>query len=219
MKHIIILLIFLFTISFSSCFLHNSNEYLLICGAYAVPGMFYPDLKGSEASCKVIETDDYGRTLFLYSAPSVISDKNETVAVICQKNTKESVYFYPDYCFDITKNSVDDFSKLKEKNDWNKPLNESKMSFRKKKVSFDGIILQDKDIDMKEIEDTCCNHFGVSANSIVELSFDDLTPDGTIVFFAEIKLNEKISKYFLRFYETGTSSIYCISEPIVHQSY
>lgn len=91
--------------------------------------MFYPDLKGSEASCEVVETDDYGRTLFLYSAPSVISDKVETVAVICQKNTKEGVFFYTGDCFDFTEKSVDDFSRLKERNDWNMPLNESKMSF------------------------------------------------------------------------------------------
>lgn len=74
--------------------------------------------------------------------------------------------------------------------------------------------MYDKDIDMKEIKDICCNHFGVSASDVIELSFDDITPEGTIVFYAEIELNENISEYFLSFYETEDGSMHCISEPL-----
>ena len=53
-------------------------------------------LGGAQPYLRVIATDDYGRTLFLYFEGSVISSYN---LVISQKTEGDVVYFYPHYNF------------------------------------------------------------------------------------------------------------------------
>jgi len=87
------------------------------------------------ANIKIIEEDDYGRKLFIYY------EGNEYSLLISQKSDEEYVYFYPDYNFIITLNSVSDIGlqitdetifapeeieKLKEYNDWDKKIDMEK---------------------------------------------------------------------------------------------
>ncbi len=182
---------------FCSCFSVNIDSSLLICGAYAVPGMFYPEIKGSVTSCDVLEEDEYGRILFLYTAPNVITDKNETVAIICQKNTKENVYFYENDCYKLLSENSYDLSQLKQSNDWNQPLNENKMTYRKKAVSYDNVIITGSAFDIEKIKDICCKHFVVNSSDIIELCLDDVKPNGTSVFYIEFLHNGNLEKIFL----------------------
>ena len=80
---------------------------------------------------KVLEVDSYGRTLFLYDADSILYDCDLYAYMVCQKVDDNYAYYYEDFCFslfDYFNNISDaDFTKLKEINDWDKPLDESKM--------------------------------------------------------------------------------------------
>lgn len=87
----------------------------------------------------VIETDDFGRTLFFYNEFYTYSSKNEIdygmAFVIMQFSTNGFAYYYEDECylpyFDTTsewdviseKIDADYLEQLKEANDWNKELN------------------------------------------------------------------------------------------------
>ncbi len=100
-------------------------------------GAYNPDIY-------VWEQDDYGRILFSYCEDY----GNQVFAlVICQGFDEQNVYFYPEANYTLTlieskyyyegveddhlKNKTQDFylqskDKLKEQNDWNKPLNKEK---------------------------------------------------------------------------------------------
>ena len=80
----------------------------------------------------VIEVDDQGRTLFSYEnhGTSYLYE-NFYSLIICQKSDDKYAYYYPDYNFIITetKSEMTDekIEEIKEKNDWNKEINDEKM--------------------------------------------------------------------------------------------
>ena len=90
----------------------------------------------------IVETDNYGRTLFFYSEyydDSLDSQINYGMAFVVMQNSKDGyAYYYADECYipyyDTTSdwNSIseqigaDYFEQLKEANDWNCELNEEK---------------------------------------------------------------------------------------------
>lgn len=95
----------------------------------------------------VIEEDSYGRVMFLYTAtPSSNIYLGPIYAVcICQKSDNEYTYYYEDDCFFVCVNaeelvnrgtvtrlleniSQNDIDELKLRNDWEKELNEEKMT-------------------------------------------------------------------------------------------
>ena len=98
---------------------------------------------------EVIETDDYGRRMFIYTT---YDDTKRPIGLqyavmIAQRTDEEYSYYYPDYCF-ITfenKEDIDDekTKELKEANDWNKEFDETKCKKSK-------IVRQKKVIDIKE---------------------------------------------------------------------
>ena len=92
-----------------------------------------------DAKIQIVEKDEYGRVLFAYGENSHISTFN---FLIMQKSDEKYAYYYPHYnfissegygldrqIFDAyidSKFSEDDVMKLKEKNDWGKPMEDSK---------------------------------------------------------------------------------------------
>lgn len=91
------------------------------------------------AATNVIETDEYGRVLFEYSMPTGFyhdgEDRKIHAYVISQKADSENVYYYDGICFETVKKRSDFDDKmeaaLKERNDWNKPINEDKLTCRR----------------------------------------------------------------------------------------
>ncbi|XMB73076.1 hypothetical protein RJI07_03970 [Mycoplasmatota bacterium WC30] len=94
----------------------------------------------------VIEEDNYGRTMFSYVESNDISSYSYLIA---QKSDPDYVYFYPDYNFisseyDYWNNqdkemfTDDEINELKLLNDWDLPLDESKM------VHFEITTLKEK---------------------------------------------------------------------------
>ena len=77
------------------------------------------------------ETDAYGRELFLYQSELHGISGRQDIYVISQKSEGGMVYYYEDFFYLTYPNggaiTEDDLFLLKERNDWNKPLDESKM--------------------------------------------------------------------------------------------
>ena len=91
---------------------------------------------------KIIEKDDYGRTLFyfyfrnLFFTDIASANGHMTGLCICQHSEDKLVYYYEDVCAQVTSGDCSelkyfDVEKLKHDNDWNKPLDYSKMTTRK----------------------------------------------------------------------------------------
>lgn len=77
---------------------------------------------------ELLESDSYGRTMFIYAEGSYLGRWN---LLISQKTENPFVYFYPDYNFIASGNDVfsdEQKNRLKELNDWGKELNLDKCS-------------------------------------------------------------------------------------------
>ncbi|MEG1859350.1 MAG: hypothetical protein RR193_03315 [Christensenellaceae bacterium] len=87
----------------------------------------------SDGKIDELETDAYGRALYSYTTNHFI------VYFICQKHDADSTYYYEDFGV-LVKRSQDSISQkeidiLKSINDWDEPLDQTKMSSRKMKPS------------------------------------------------------------------------------------
>jgi len=178
---VIILLICTMLTCFSSCRLPVSEGHSLSAvGSFAIPGMFISDLRGASTEIEVQERDDYGRILFRYTAYNEFTKQTEDAMVICQKYNQKKVYFYEDVCYlisDISNISVDE---LKSANDWNLPLDESKMSIRSYYISFDLFLSSDYPISTSRsrVEKAYEKYFKDSGNQIVSFWRTDLDEGG-----------------------------------------
>lgn len=76
---------------------------------------------------ELLETDQYGRKLYHYRS----FQKNEFI-LICQKTESPLAYYYEDACYDLHTAQITGFTNteiedLKAMNDWDQPLDTSKM--------------------------------------------------------------------------------------------
>ncbi len=115
----------------------GKDKDLFSAGTYSIIGS---DRYGY-TSTEIIEKDNYGRTLFyfyfrnLFFTDVTAFRSYMTGLCICQYSDAELVYFYEDVCTQVVpkeKCELSDFDveKLKLNNDWNKPLEYSKMTTR-----------------------------------------------------------------------------------------
>ncbi len=88
-----------------------------------------------DATVEILETDDYGRILFSYTEDCMDYDGVGYYVLIMQRTDGEKAYYYPDDCYMFTfleeedaliDIDSDEIKELKELNDWDKPLDESK---------------------------------------------------------------------------------------------
>ena len=128
--------------------------YTMACHILDTDGYYQDAEFESQAAVVPVETDEYGRTLFAYSDNDYPSVRANYALMICQYYTDEIVYYYQDYNFllkkpekengvvmyiqklspaepSIIKDPLYGFSDgevalLKERNDWNKPLDKEK---------------------------------------------------------------------------------------------
>lgn len=149
MKKLFLLIIIAILFLFSSC-----GTYGLYRGEYPYlytqttnsllgTGSYDPNIK---ETIYIIETDEYGRKLFLTIDGANFSGALAVLG-ICQKSDKNNVYYYPeinyiqklstDGYYIIVKNNnatnyvekyftEEEISQLKEKNDWGEPLDNEK---------------------------------------------------------------------------------------------
>ena len=135
-----ILVVIILTLSFSSCLsdklTETNSQHILLeaCVRYSVPGFYKEDTKGPP-SPKVVETDDYGRILVAYEGYNKLTETDECVYVICQKYENSTVYFYEDINYEWIGKETTDIEGFKKDNDWNKEIDESKLSKRKVNIN------------------------------------------------------------------------------------
>ena len=143
-----------------------SDEHILLRAGvcYSVPGMYKSDLRGE--SIEILERDEYGRILVSCLAENFITDKSENVLVVYQSYEKSKIHYYEDINYIFEDDLDANIDNLKQKNDWNQPLNSSKFSTREIRVSLDNHLVRD---------------------SIFE-NFDDET------FYESLQRNHQISK-------------------------
>ena len=110
----------------------------------------------TESRVKLLETDSFGRKLFLYEeAYFDLGGISFSSLLICQKSDKEKVYFYENINF-ISKEreayyGTIDFSEneilaLKQQNDWEKELNLEKCVIKEQRNSKKAIEVNDSTI-------------------------------------------------------------------------
>ena len=150
MKKIFLIIIVIASLLFSYCGSHVPEKFAAISTAsFAVPCMFRSDMRGGGYT--ILEKDDYGRVLFAMTEYCILLGAQETVIVIMQKHSDQYVYFYEDICY-VTEDKFDEAeSSFKELNDWNLPIDESKMSRRKVKYSMDNNLVLDFKEDFSKI--------------------------------------------------------------------
>lgn len=100
-----------------------------------------------DSRIELMDQDDFGRQMFIYLGNSSVASMQGLIALfICQKADKAYAYYYPDDCFLLYQSdsprwmlhgkklsdkvfelmSAEDLESLKEKNDWGKPLDETR---------------------------------------------------------------------------------------------
>ena len=149
------IILFTCSLGLSGCVFNRENPFpyrgeykeLYTTAIYSIPdaeGYMYHGEGAYDSVIYIWEQDDYGRTLFSYC-----EDYSDQVfcLIISQTCDDSNVYFYPEMNYELTfiesehlyegvkedhlKNKTEEFylqnkDKLKEENDWNKPIDKSK---------------------------------------------------------------------------------------------
>ena len=197
MKKFLLSILLLITLLLSGCNSISETQILTICGSYCVPGMFCWDLKGKDYTVEIIERDSYNRILFSYSGDNLVTGKKENAFIVCQWYDEQHVYFYEDICYQLNNDLQIDTDGLKERNDWESPLNLDKMSRRATSSSFDMVIVQDPDLDFEQVQDACCAGLAIDESMIEELCFIDYDMQGKYLYLLIKQDENDLSKYYV----------------------
>ncbi len=198
MKRIVSLFMILFIlISMPGCFFHVENPFpylgkykeLYTTAIYSIPDVkgYMKHGEGAYSSDIYIwEQDNYGRTLFAYC-----EDYSNMIfgLVVCQTYDESNVYFYPDVNYVLTRMNFDSVyenkddnhlrdrteefylenkEKLKEENDWNKPIDKNKCA------SYP--ITDHKVLGKDSLNSVQCNEILNEYSETLNLSNPDNTP-------------------------------------------
>jgi hypothetical protein len=138
---------------------------------------------------KVLETDQYGRDLFIYTAGGI------HFYGICQFHDDDDVYCYEDYCFIISHEEYalekDALQNLKLINDWDTPLSLEKASNVKVSETRES-----SDYDWIGVGDIITNHIMEEGEKRDNVSAVDIDANGNELFFATIYSRTGISRYY-----------------------
>lgn len=220
-KYLIILIVVVVLFATASCISESANLPLdeslkmEVCGSYAVPGMFYPDLKGTESDSEIIDIDSEGRILFEYTAYNVITEKSATYLVICQKHDDNYVYFYEDICYVRSDSSEEIVSELKKENDWNQALNSQKMSRRKICITLDLVIQTDALLSYDRVGDMIASQMKIEKQHILELCFVDQDIEGKEIVFLRCEKEGRTEEYLLLIDKTYSIFYFKIESDII----
>ncbi len=186
---------------------------LLVCGSYAVPGMFCAEMKGETFEITVMETDPQGRVLFSYTTSHLFTGQEETAYVICQVKEETYIDYYEDiaYCF-----SEKNIPELKIQNDWGKRLVPSKMSRRQ------VLMLNPPSIGMEKIPydySNIKNFFAAAVKAAgAELHYQvcfDVNPSGQSLYWVSAIENGE-ERFYIGFLEVdGTVELLPAAEEII----
>ena len=175
----------------SGCTSNTQKVDLAICGSYGVPGMLCTDLKGDSYECIVLEEDSQGRIMYTYTAHSIITEEKEQAVVICQKRDKDAVYYYEDVCYLLKEWNSDDLAHFKEKNDWEKPLDNSKMVSKSNITTLDSYLLLSGELEYSQIKQVCCEDQDIVQEQIKDLCLLDTNGKKELYWLAIITASDE----------------------------
>ena len=207
---------------------------------YAIPGLGAFDLRDAQYSQEVIDRDDYGRVMYrfysnydsydLYDShdPNRAYGSRKTVfngqaIIICQKVTRNSFYYYTDVCCLMSENDFDEtkVEELKNKNDWNRPLDESKM--KKQKVS-DGPYVKIYNVPRETIEkseEKVIKELGIKSEQLIMFFEDDVDLNNKIMYCAVVVREDSDKEYYFVIMDTDYKpafmkfeNLYEVEEPL-----
>ena len=200
MRKIYTIILFLLLNSFilSSCAYTNSEyQKLNACANFGVPLIFNNDLKGRNMN--ILERDSYGRVLIEYTSQNHITDMEEAILIICQKNDVKYTYFYEDICYLLNCDGKE-IKSFKELNDWKKTLDESKMSRRMVKITLDNFLVTNGErIEYFKLREIINSDFiSFPKDGIDDLSFVDISPSSQEMYIMRFIDDEgKEKEYFV----------------------
>lgn len=183
---LIVMMIILFSISISGCFHKDSLETVTMMtqAFYAIPGV---QNEPHSRHSKFIETDNYGRTLFLFSSGS------PNALCILQESDEKYVYYYGNVSFLIDSYNYnmynpDELDALKEANDWDEKLDDSKMI---KRELLKSTLSRNRDsaIGWRKANSILDNALGADEKNNFSSEYFDYSQTGQELFYVERQQN------------------------------
>ncbi len=199
-KIVCIAILILLLMPLVSCsFNYQKQEALFVVAKVSLPGNRIWDLKGTDTKVEILEEDSQGRILYSCKTKNYITGKKETAILVLQKYDRKHAYFYEDVCYILFDANKDEIAQLKKQNDWNKPLNESKMSRRAAKASFDHVLIFDygDNADTTRLRPACANYFSVLESQIMDLWLHDYSTNQCIYLVQTKNSNGNMMTYFV----------------------
>lgn len=142
----------------------------------------------------IISTDSYGRIMFTEEFSLWTIDDKIKCTVIMQKYDGHTVYYYEDdayYLGDISESEMESF---KDKNDWGKPLDDSKMTSRYVEMTFDGAISNTPDLGRDGIIPTALN---VDDNQILDGFLTDFKSETQAIWLCKVSYDHDEKLFFV----------------------
>lgn len=195
MKKSLFILLLVVCLLFPSCLDPVPEHFAMISTAsFAVPCMFRRDMRGG--GYEELEKDEYGRILFSLNEYCVLSNAKETVLVIMQKYDDEAVYFYEDIAYAVEDGKEETRTQLKELNDWNLPIDETKLAKRRVKYTLDNCLIIDSDSDDSRIGKRWETHFKALNATVVDSCISDLDGEQHELYVIVVENESKEREYY-----------------------
>ena len=151
---------------------------------YAVPTMGSVDMRGQHG--EKIEQDTYGRTLYVHTKCDTNGEVTECVWIIYQKYDDDYVYYYEDICYTLSYDLVEKQEAFKTSNDWNQPLDESKMSRRKVYINMALVLTHESMLEEKRVESAWRESMNIKESQEVSILMDDVNPAGQCAYIVNL---------------------------------
>lgn len=186
----------LIVLMLTSCSTFSEKGMLAATGSYAVPGMSVGNIKGTEVVCNILDEDQYGRIIFEFECNNVITQKREKAIVIVQKYTEKTVWFYEDVCYLIEAYQQFNVGTLKEQNDWDKPLNEAKMTSRVYNVTFDLFVQRGSNVKPYDLRAKVADKLSI-AEEYLDSCLLDATKNGADLYWFSANVDGESRMYYV----------------------
>ena len=176
----------------------NENQHMQICAYFSLPINLPPDIKDvTDLNCSLRERDSKGRLMFTLDTYNLATMQDEQYMIICQKIDRDYVYYYED-CSYLTHGFSDlDIETLKAINDWEKPLDDAKMSRRKISLTIDGIINHDPYINDVDVLELCKSELDLSEEDISYFALVDTDGTKNCMYNLIAEQNDEKSIYYI----------------------
>ena len=116
-----------------ACGTKEDSYYAIRCAHLAVPAFY--KVRPGDCGYNFLEKDEYGRILFSVEGVGKATGGPGTILVILQKYDEKHVYYIEDYCYLMGEETEENLKKLKDRNDWNKEYDDSRI--RRKNAEAD----------------------------------------------------------------------------------